>query len=66
METLLLLLLLSYAGSDPTIKENLRSALSFYRENRDLFALLQRETEQKDRPREEVGTLLEKYLGKLG
>ncbi len=40
METLLLAFLLSEVNGNPALKEKLRSFLDFYRENRDMIALL--------------------------
>lgn len=40
METLVLLCLLAYANGDDNFKQKLRSALDFYRENRELISML--------------------------
>ncbi len=40
METFALLFLLAYAGGDDEFKQKLRSALDFYRENRELIQAL--------------------------
>lgn len=75
---MLLLVLLAYASGDPAMKENLRSFLSFYRENREVFAMLTQkdapmsetppQEAQKNRPSEAKSDLkiFEEYLGKLG
>ncbi len=73
---MLLLVLLAYASGNPEMKETLRSFLSFYRENRDVFTMLTKNDPpmpeeapseaQKDRPHEGVGDLriFEEYLKK--
>ena len=67
METFALLFLLAYAGGDDEFKQKLRSALDFYRENRELIqALDERPSETKEnRPDEGAGgtDLLAKFLG---
>lgn len=78
METMLLLVLLAYASGNPEAKDALRSFLTFYRENRDVFTMLVQNTPpmpedtpketQKNRPQEEIGNakIIEEYLKKLG
>ncbi len=78
MEPLTFLLLL-YLLQTPEMRENLRSFLAFYRENRDLFTAFMQNgapmpenapSENKDRPQKEVGfkldeKLLERYLSRF-
>lgn len=78
METLLILILL-FAMRDPAMRDSLNSALAFYRENRDLIAMLtnakasaptapeETDGQEKSRPHEEIGVsrILEEYLGGL-
>ena len=82
MDTMLLLVLLAYASGNPEAKDALRSFLSFYRENREVFAMLTQnevpmpentstessDSKEKNRPHTEAGNLkiIEDYLNKLG
>ncbi len=74
----ILLFFLFAANNNPQLHEQLRSFLAFYRENRDLFALLTQnkapmpvtevhETPQETRPQSSVGSekVLEEFLSRL-
>lgn len=64
MESVLFVLLLFAVDRNPALKESVRDFLRFYRENRDLFGALSR-PQEKSRPEEGVGDVLEAYLKRM-